>query len=91
MSAILVSPEYWWLEAGSSCDLKIHGNRIAKCGDVPIRIEAIGGNGEIAPAGAHRNIVVTDNVITGCAMPGILVTSTAGLRIEQNEFGKWIE
>ncbi len=91
MSAILVSPEYWWLEAGSSCDLNIHGNRITQCGDVPIRIEAIGGNGEIAPVGAHRNIVITANVISGCAMPGILVTSTAGLRIGENELGHWTE
>ena len=86
MSAILVSPEYWWLEAGSSSDLTITGNRITDCGGVPIRIEATGGNGEIAPAGAHRNIAVTGNIVTGCAMPGILATSTAGLRIERNVF-----
>lgn len=91
MSAILVSPEYWWLEAGSSSDLKITGNRITRCYGIPIRIEATGGNDDIAPAGAHRNITVTDNSISGCAMPGIMVTSTAGLEIERNTFEDWTD
>lgn len=91
MSAILVSPEYWWLEAGSSCDLKITGNHIKDCGGVPIRIEATGGNGDIAPAGAHRNIEVNGNTITGCAMPGILVTSTADLKLGRNAFAEWLD
>jgi hypothetical protein len=89
MSAILVSPEYWWLEAGSSSDLKITGNTIANCRGVPIRIEATGGNGAIAPAGAHRNITIADNAVTGCAMPGILVTSTAQLQLGRNTFERW--
>ena len=89
MSAILVSPEYWWLEAGTSIDLKIIGNTITNCGGVPIRIEATGGNGDIAPAGAHRDITITGNTVTGCAMPGILVTSTADLRIGRNTLGQW--
>ena len=90
MSAILVSPEYWWLEAGSSSDLKITGNTIANCGGEPICIEAVGGNGDIAPAGAHRNIVIADNTVTGCAMPAILVTSTAELHIGSNTLDRWI-
>ena len=89
MSAILVSPEYWWLEAGSSSDLRITGNTITNCGGVPICIEATGGNGDLAPAGAHRNITITDNAVSGCAMPGILVTSTAELRIGRNTLGHW--
>jgi parallel beta-helix repeat protein len=84
MSAILVSPEYWWLEAGSSSDVRITKNCIHACGGIPICIEAAGGNGDIAPPGAHRDITITGNQITDCAMPGILVTSTAGLRLENN-------
>lgn len=91
MSAILVAPEYWWLESGSSCDLRITGNRITHCGDVPIRIEATGGNGDIAPAGAHRNLTLTGNTVRGCAMPGILVTSTAGLQVENNTLEEWTD
>jgi hypothetical protein len=90
MSAILVSPEYWWLEAGSSSDLKIAGNTITNCGGIPICIEATGGSGGIAPAGAHRNITITGNTVTGCAMPAILVTSTAELQIGPNTLERWI-
>lgn len=89
MSAILVSPEYWWLEAGSSSELVITNNTINSCGGVPIRIEATGGNGQVAPAGAHRNLTVTGNTVSGCAMPGILVTSTTGLRVGDNTFDHW--
>ncbi|HWH71505.1 MAG TPA: right-handed parallel beta-helix repeat-containing protein, partial [Candidatus Sulfotelmatobacter sp.] len=91
MSAILVAPEYWWLEAGSSSDLQITGNTITNCGGVPIRIEATGGNGAVAPTGAHRNITIADNTVTGCAQPGILVTSTAGLRLGRNTLEHWTD
>jgi parallel beta-helix repeat protein len=84
MSAILVAPEYWWLEAGSSSDLKITGNTITACKGIPICIEANAGNGDTAPAGAHRNISITGNVVRNCPAPGILVCSTHGLRVENN-------
>jgi len=64
MSAILVAPECWWLEAGSSTDLTITGNSITNCGAVPICVEASGGNGGVAPAGAHRNIAVSGILAT---------------------------
>jgi hypothetical protein len=86
MSAVLVSPEYWWLEAGSSSGLQITNNTITDCGGVPILVQAIGGNGDIAPPGAHRDISISGNRIIRCSMPGILVTSTAGLRIKDNTF-----
>jgi hypothetical protein len=91
MSAILVSPEYWWLEAGNSSDLKITGNTITNCGGVPICIEATGGNGDIAPPGAHRNITIIGNTVTGCAAPGILVTSSVELQIGRNTLEHWTE
>ncbi len=84
MSAILVAPEYWWLEAGSSSDLKITGNTIIGCHGIPICIEATAGNGDIAPAGAHRNLSITGNSVQNCPAPGILVCSTSGLRLENN-------
>ena len=86
MSAILVAPEYWWLEAGSSCNLKITGNRITGCKGIPILAEAIAGDGGTAPAGAHQNIVIAKNSLSNCTKPGILVTSTRGLKIEENQF-----
>ncbi len=84
MSAILVAPEYWWLEAGCSGDLKITGNRISDCGGIPIWVEADAGNGGIAPAGAHRDLVIASNTVTGGTLPAILVCSTRGLRLEGN-------
>ena len=84
MSAILIAPEYWWLEAGSSSDLKIIGNTIAACKGIPICIEANAGNGDIAPAGAHHNIIITGNTVKDCPAPGILVCSTSGLRLGTN-------
>jgi len=91
MSAILVSPEYWWLEAGSSTDLNITGNTILNCGPIPICVEASGGDGNVAPAGAHRHVSISGNTITGCAKPAILVTSTADLRVGQNTLGQWTD
>ena len=84
MSAILVTPEYWWLEAGSSSGVDIIGNTIQSCEGVPICVRATGGRGEIAPAGAHRDITITGNTVRNCAMPAILATSTIGLKIEKN-------
>lgn len=87
MSAILVSPEYWWLEAGSSSDVRIIGNTITACQGTAINLEAMGGGGQIAPAGAHRDLVIAGNAITGCPLPAIRVTSTDGLRLEHNCIG----
>jgi parallel beta-helix repeat protein len=84
MSAILVTPEYWWLEGCSSDDVKITGNTIRACKGIAIRVEAAGGTGAIAPAGTHRDIAITGNTVTDCSMPGILVTSTDGLLLGNN-------
>lgn len=86
MSAILVAPEYWWLEAGTSRDLVISNNTITDCKDIPIRVEAAGGDGEFAAAGAHQNVKILGNTISQSAMPGILVTSTSQLTINENSF-----
>jgi hypothetical protein len=82
--AIKVSPEYWWLEAGSSNDVKITNNTVVNCRSFAISVWADGGRGQVAPAGAHNDIVITGNTVRDCPMPGILVTSTIGLRLEEN-------
>jgi hypothetical protein len=84
MSAILVSPEYWWLEAGSSDEVAIRDNVIRDCGGISIRVQAIAGNRGIAPAGAHQKIEVRGNRVFDSVRPGILVTSTSGLAIADN-------
>ncbi len=83
--AIKVSPEYWWLEAGSSNDLTIANNTISDCLGKGITVYSHAGNGEIARAGAHNNIVIKGNKISRTAGTDIWVTSTKGLVILDNE------
>ena len=84
MAAIMVAPEWWWLESGSSNNVRIINNTIRDCGDVAIAIYAFGGAPAVAPAGAHNNITVSGNSMTGCPLPNILVTSTRGLDLGRN-------
>ncbi len=88
MAAILVSPEYWWLEAGSSCGVRIAGNTITDCGGAAIVVEAQGGAGRTAPAGAHRDVVIKGNSIADSPMPAIRVTSTQRLIVQGNRVTK---
>ena len=84
MAAVLVSPEFWWMEAGCPSDLVIQNNLIKGCLQTPIQVHARGGNRQILPAGALRNISILDNRIEDCAWPLIHVTSTTGLTLKGN-------
>jgi hypothetical protein len=86
MAAVLVSPEFWWMEAASSSDVVIRGNIIKGCLQTPIQILAPGGNGRPLPAGAHRNISILKNKMERCQWPLIQVTSTDGLTIKNNQW-----
>jgi hypothetical protein len=85
MAAVLVAPEFWWFESASSSDLLIAGNKIVGCRRPAIEVIAPGGNGKPLPSGAHRNIAIQDNTITGSVWPNIYVTSTDGLVIRNNQ------
>ncbi len=85
--AIKVAPEFWWLEAGSSNDVRITGNTIQHCGGMGIAVYALAGAGGLAPAGAHNNIVIEDNRLRDVAGREIWVTSTRGLTLRNNDFG----
>ena len=84
MAAVLVAPEFWWMEAASSSDVEIRNNVIVGCRRPAIEIIAPGGNGKPLPSGAHRNIVIAGNTITESAWPNIYVTSTERLVITGN-------
>jgi hypothetical protein len=88
MAAVLVSPEFWWMEAASSSDVVVKDNIIEGCLQSPIQILAPGGNGRALPSGAHRNVSITGNRIVDSAWPLIRVTSTKGLIIKSNEYVK---
>ena len=45
---------------------------------------APGGDGKPLPAGAHHNILISNNVFTDSPWPDIRVTSTTGLIIKDN-------
>lgn len=84
MAAVLVSPEFWWMEAGMSSDVVIKDNIIKGCLQTPIQVHARGGKRQILPAGALRNISILNNRIEDSAWPLIHVTSTTGLTIDGN-------
>ncbi len=81
---ILITPEWWWLEAGSSDDLMVSGNRIEDCRDTSIKIIAHAGSGKPAPAGAHNRIAVLDNIIKTDRLPAIHVSSVKDGSIKGN-------
>jgi len=82
--AIKCSPEYSWLEAGSGNNLVISNNVISGCHDVAIAVYANGGNGSTSPIGAHNNIQIIGNQISGSSNPNIAVTSTSNLCMMDN-------
>jgi hypothetical protein len=82
--AIKLAPEYVWLEAGSGSNVIISNNVITNCHDAAIAIYANGGNGAVAPVGAHDNIQITGNSISGSSNPAIAVTSTSKLILKDN-------
>ncbi|MBT3291194.1 MAG: hypothetical protein HN380_27880, partial [Victivallales bacterium] len=84
MHAISLSPEWWWLEAGSGSDIVIRDNVIKGGHGRAINVSAKGGSGKTPQAGAHRNITIVGNRIEDCPTPQILITSTAGLVITGN-------
>ncbi|MCX6939078.1 MAG: right-handed parallel beta-helix repeat-containing protein [Verrucomicrobia bacterium] len=88
-AAILLAPEWWWLESGSASHVLINNNIISECGQPAIRIIAQAGkNGAPGPAGAHSNISIRGNQILSAKLPYIEVTSTNLLNIDNNKFPK---
>ncbi len=83
--AIKVSPEYWWLESGSSNDIRITENNISQCRGMGIAVYAHAGNGSIAPPGAHNEIAITNNTIRQTRGTDIWVTSTNQLILNNND------
>ena len=86
MAAILVAPEFWWLESSAASDVVIRGNTFIGCRRTAVEVAARGGNCRPLPAGTHHNITISSNTFTGCAWPSIHATSTDRLTIEGNRF-----
>ncbi len=86
MAAVLVAPEFWWLESASSSNVEIRDNVIDGCFGTAVEIIAPGGNGKPLAAGAHRNLAILGNKISASPWPNLQVSSTKSLRIEGNTF-----
>jgi len=84
MAAVLVSPEFYWFEAGSSADVIISNNTIVSCRQPGIEVLAPGGNGRPLASGAHRDITITTNTFSESVWPNIRVTSTSRLVVRGN-------
>jgi len=81
---IKMSPEYSWLEAGTGENIKVVNNTVSDSHEAAIAIYAIGGNRETGLVGSHRNVEIIENQISGSVNPGIAVTSTSDLFLENN-------
>ena len=88
MAAVLVAPEFWWMEAGMSSDVVVRDNVIKGSLETPIQIHARGGDGQMLPAGALRSISILNNRFEDCPWPLIQVTSTSGLIVKDNVYPK---
>lgn len=86
--AILVTPEYFWLESGCSDRVTISGNTIKDCADAACAVSALSGSGKPSPAGAHSNITIEKNSFQGCPLPNILITSTVKEVLRNNAFSR---
>ena len=85
MAAVLITPEFWWMEGGISSDVVVQDNVIKGSLQAPIQVLAPGGNQRPLPVGAHRNISIINNRIEDGPWPLIRITSTSGLVLEGNE------
>lgn len=82
--AIIIAPEFNWMEAGLSTDLEISGNTIetcmwrenakrSQCAAISVVLEA--SNGDLAPAGGFKHISIHRNTIKNCPMPCVFLNA----------------
>lgn len=96
LSAIVLAPEFNWMEAGCPSNVEVKNNKIKGClhafshpGMVQpgaITVITLNGKGEISAAGASSNISIHDNEIDSCPKPYIVATSTTNLSIFNNKY-----
>ena len=76
---IKISPEYIWLESGTSHDLLVEGNEIINSKAESILVDNIGS------AVMHENIDIVNNLIRSDSYPLIRIRGLDGGRVEDNE------
>lgn len=83
--SIKLAAEPFWLESGSVSNVRIHKNTIADCGSVAIAVYAWGDARGFAEGNAHREITISENVVSRSPLPNFFVSSTDALRLEGNQ------
>jgi len=85
MSAVLVSPEAYWMESGCSDNLEIRDNQIIKNKSTKaISIDAKSTTGQLAGPGLHNNINIVNNRFVDCPLPCVSLSATKGGVIKNN-------
>lgn len=85
--AIIIAPEFNWMEAGLSTDLEISGNTIqtcfwkqnhnrSQCAAISVVLEA--SNGDLGPAGGFKNISIHRNTIKDVPKPCVFLNGIDG-------------
>jgi len=85
-AGILVSPDRWWLEAGSASEVSITNNVIRHVRAPGIVVTSMARDGRVAPAGCHTGIQIEGNCFEDVPFPCILCTSTKRLTVASNRF-----
>ena len=85
MSAVLVSPEAYWMESGCSDNLEISNNEIIRNKSTKaISIDGRSTSGLLAGPGLHNNINIVNNRFVDCPLPCVSVLVTKGGNIKNN-------
>lgn len=85
--AIIIGPEFNWMEGGLPQNLEISGNYIetcmwrenlkrSQCAAISVVLEA--SNGDLGPAGGLQNIIIHRNTIKDCPMPCVFLNGIDG-------------
>jgi len=93
-SAIVITPQFFWMEAGFSNNVEISNNKISNCmfransnsteqaGTLSIVYK--NPNNNFAPTGSLNNISIHNNIIEECPQPCVVLSSIKGVKYYQN-------
>ena len=95
MSAIVLGPEFYWMEGGCPYNVEISNNTITNCmcGQSNMSTVQAGAisvtsynpaSTNFSPSGCLNNISIHDNVITGCPRPCVVLSSINGVKYYNN-------
>ncbi|NDP22492.1 MAG: hypothetical protein GZ091_15620 [Paludibacter sp.] len=94
LAGIILSPEFYWMEAGCSSNVSITNNTVknvlygsSSAGQRQpgaISVTSVNGSSVFSPSGVFNNITISGNSIENCPQPCIVVTSGSNIQITGN-------